>query len=812
MEANTSLTQKLTYPKRPAQLANLRSKDQPVNLIANLMKLQLNSKNIVVHQYSIKVLPEIAQDNYPKLKKIQHSLSRELSKQFGRYIISGYSLFTCKADCSSSVKIATKFEETDYQIVIEQSKNTIDLTNCKGTDPDCIQIKSFIETLIKQIISSNNQLVRFDKGDFFDIQNTKRNERQNGVIMPGFNTAVTITDSGLTFRVNTKNKNLSDKTAYDVMIEKGKKFKGSSLMSELKEFFVGRSLLARYGAHRVYKIDDVSEKTVSTTTINVKTADNITKTISLVEYYKNQYQLTIKDVNQILLVHKKKGAIQVVYLIPELMYLTGLDEEDDSEQQRGNQKRSRPNHLNPSEKMRMINDIQRLLNNTEKKVNLKNPQALMKSPQELKEEWGLQINDYCKFTARVLPPPQLNFNRGESVTCIKNGFSYRKLVNSNGGFPSQSWICITAQRSIDNAKTIIMKLRDIGKRTDVFFDLPEIKAFNSRDLNSFMEEIKTIKFRPEIKIVFIVLNKYIKNYYPSIKQYLNTQAGIPSQCVLEENKSKPDSYFTNVVNQMVVKSGGELYHITLHQFLNQNPTMILGVDCARAKGNKRRYTMTFTYNQFYSRFYSEEKECARGEEEITLQLMLSNAFNFFLKCAPNLVFLFVYRTGGNDRQNDEILRREVPIFKTFVSGKGKGAFREGMTVKMLYLVVNKKNNLKFFKTNPQDGRDLANPDKGTVIDSHVLTPEKYEFYLQPQFVNQGTATPVHFLVLYDEIHMPIEELESITYKQTYYYWNWNGPVREPAALKYAEVCGAYNSKVLKNMPIHEKLKNTPYFI
>ena len=85
----------------------------------------------------------------------------------------------------------------------------------------------------------------------------------------------------------------------------------------------------------------------------------------------------------------------------------------------------------------MINDIQRLLNNTEKKVNLKNPQALMKSPQELKEEWGLQINDYCKFTARVLPPPQLNFNRGESVTCIKNGFSYRKLVNSNGGYASQ---------------------------------------------------------------------------------------------------------------------------------------------------------------------------------------------------------------------------------------------------------------------------------------------------------------------------------------------------------------------------------------
>ena len=48
-------------------------------------------------------------------------------------------------------------------------------------------------------------------------------------------------------------------------------------------------------------------------------------------------------------------------------------------------------------------------------------------------------------------------------------------------------------------------------------------------------------------------------------------------------------------------------------------------------------------------------------------------------------------------------------------------------------------------------------------------------------------------------------------KMTYYYWNWNGPIREPAALKFAEVCSQFNAKVkMDNVP--DKLMHTPYYI
>ena len=98
------------------------------------------------------------------------------------------------------------------------------------------------------------------------------------------------------------------------------------------------------------------------------------------------------------------------------------------------------------------------------------------------------------------------------------------------------------------------------------------------------------------------------------------------------------------------------------------------------------------------------------------------------------------------------------------------------------------------------------------MDTDVVHPDHFEFYLQPQFVNQGTATPVHYHVLYDDTKIPIEALENITYKQTYYYWNWPGPIREPAALKFAEVCNSFTARYMNNEFSQDELRDTPFYI
>ena len=147
-----------------------------------------------------------------------------------------------------------------------------------------------------------------------------------------------------------------------------------------------------------------------------------------------------------------------------------------------------------------------------------------------------------------------------------------------------------------------------------------------------------------------------------------------------------------------------------------------------------------------------------------------------------------------------LFNEELPIIKEFA---------ESIKAKLCYVAVNKKTDLKFFE---KSGSRLENPKSGTCVDTDAVSPDFYEFYLQPQFVNQGTATPVHYHCLFDNTGIPIQVLEDITFKQTFYYWNWPGPIREPAALKFAEVCNSFSSRYLRNEIVRSGLLSTPYYI
>jgi aubergine-like protein len=122
--------------------------------------------------------------------------------------------------------------------------------------------------------------------------------------------------------------------------------------------------------------------------------------------------------------------------------------------------------------------------------------------------------------------------------------------------------------------------------------------------------------------------------------------------------------------------------------------------------------------------------------------------------------------------------------------------------------VNKRTEAKFFEFS---NGNVNNPKEGTVIDNQVVSPGMYEFYIQPQFVNSGTATPTHFHCIQDTTGMPLEILETITYRMCYYYWNWSGAIREPAALKFAEVANKFSSTYLK-AEVRDRLKGCPYYI
>ena len=802
----------IQFAKRPMNDNNLRSKDKPIDLVCNMLLMRFSPGEKKAQQFSVKIEPELAQDNYPLRRKIFRQISHDLRGYYHPYFPAGFTIFTSASNPEARVELTTKVDDTEYKITIEDTKNTLDLSKIRTKTDESLKVKSMIENLIKQIVSHNSGLIKFDNRSFFKLESNVVIANNKETLLPGYGTAACITESGLYLRINDKNKFISGKTAYQKLTEIKNKNKNGSFFEAANDFFSNKSVLATYGSLRVYQICGITkDKNVENTTIPVKQRDGTILDLSLYEYYKQQYKVNITDKAQPLLIEKQRENSNndiVRYLIPELVYLTGMDDELEKEKEKNSRGLGRriigATKLNATKKMEKIRDfIKYLTNQTKSKKYHKGSNGYVDgpSPNDIRKEWGLDFGEFKKLRGRELAPPLIKYNNNHDVKVERGKFRCSEVIKPIS-FGRNEWVCVTTQNLVVTAKQMIQSLIRCSKNLGVHIEETNVEGFNARHSEDFIEELKHIDLNSGKKLVLCVLDEKNKHFYSSIKKYLYEQIGIPSQVIHCKNKTQNLSYYSNVLNQMVVKAGGELYNIVIHPNIQNNPTMIIGIDSSRAGKGKTKIVMTASFSRSLSAFYTQQ--ILVDNVENSLPELFRKALDNFHKIYNTYPhYIFIYRQGGNMKQKQKLYLTELPVIQSFFSSL------KLENLKFNYISVNKKTDLKFFQ---EKGRGYENPQSGTVIDTEVIAPNDYQFYLQPQYVNQGTATPVEYHVLYDTINMPIEDLEKITFFQTFYYWNWPGPIREPAALKFAEVCNGFTSKYLGNEFVNEKLNNTPFYI
>ncbi len=75
----------------------------------------------------------------------------------------------------------------------------------------------------------------------------------------------------------------------------------------------------------------------------------------------------------------------------------------------------------------------------------------------------------------------------------------------------------------------------------------------------------------------------------------------------------------------------------------------------------------------------------------------------------------------------------------------------------------------------------------------------------------ATALPVHYHVVTNTTGMSKKEIEEMTYQQCYSYQGFGGPIKVPAAAKYAEKLAKYMSYTKVKQP-NVKLGNMLHFL
>ncbi len=204
--------------------------------------------------------------------------------------------------------------------------------------------------------------------------------------------------------------------------------------------------------------------------------------------------------------------------------------------------------------------------------------------------------------------------------------------------------------------------------------------------------------------------------------------------------------------------------------------------------------------------YTIPRTCknVKEDKEKTLKEMLIKSFDSLKRGAPHPPnYIILYRKGGNQFQNIQLSQEEIPIFKSALESlmDSSEAIKK-INPQFTYICCNLKSDLKFFEVEQGNPKGIyQNPKSGLCVDNGVTQKGKYEFFIQPQFVNQGCATPTHYEVMHIDQGMakvPIEVIELLSFYLSFYYWTWAGAVRIPGLLKLASTAIEFYDKCLGN--------------
>ena len=806
----------IVYPKRPNRDFNKDKKYIKSRVICNLKQINLGVGAIQVQQYAIHYEPIIADDNYPLKRKIIRQLSKDLKGYFERFAQAGDTIFVFSKNAQEKVSLETKIDEVLYKVTFDRTANKVDCRDINKKTKDNIKIKNFIENVIKNIMMANNYMVRFDKGSFFDYHSAVKLGDFGTKMWSGYSTAVTITESGLFLRVNDKNKLITGKTVYDKFEEirrTMKNMRSEDYRRAITEYLKGKVVIAGYGNFRAYRIGEISfDRDINNTAFEIE-KEGKKESLNIKTYYKRQYNIDIRHEDQPLIIeevprNRRDDENKVVrYLIPELCYLTGVDELNEKDRA-GIITKSK---FQPNEKIQKIEKgFSYLKNPNKKKIKKKEKEIELRSPNEIRMEWGINIGEnFVEVEAQCIPIPELEFGEKTETPKINNGRFRQQKDFRPVNFNHNNCMLITFDNLVNLAKNDCKQMEIAGKNLGVQFNLPKLeKIYNIRE-EGLLNDLRKINYNDGKQIAIVVLDSSTKNLYPIIKNFLYTQGGLTSQFMLHDENKKGGrkkqnlSYYSAVLNQMVVKVKGELFRIRFTDKIASTPSMIIGIDSTMTKEGKK-YVLSASFNRNFNKFYTDFK--VENNNENALDYLIKSALNHFSKVNNSYLpkTIIIYRQGGNEKQTEKIMKFELPkIIKCLEE------YKQDYKPKLTIFGVNKKTDLKFFERCKEGYRNLP---AGTVIDKEVISPDAFEFYLQCPEVDKGTGSPVHFLCLYNNNDdLTINDFEEITYKQSYYYWNWPGPIRIPAALKYAEVANTFCGKNIKGS-IRENLMDSPYFI
>ena len=734
---------------------------------SNLYEIKIN-KEIKLFQNPFHVSPPIGEADTRIREKLFKASGKKLRSIYGDCFISGDSLYSMKKiEEVQTVKCSLHLKgKTEYTIELNkcESERTIKQEDIQR-DP---LTKQFIEMIIRDILHANPKL-EFYKG-LFVLSNQKQKIETDKVSItfyPGFSISFMETDRGNYLNVTLKNKIIQNESVLNY-IKQFKNLNNQDVQKDVKGKLKPRSFKVSY-AKRNYQIDDILfDKNPENTTLNYNG-----KTINLIEYYEEAHKLKIKDKKQPLILVRRtdsKGEPVNLYFVPEFCSLAGLEDEATKDGY-FMKELSKYTKFEPEDRINKTNEFIKLFKEKDKKLS-ENLSAKEKS-----ELYGIEVEPSKElFTAYYMEDTKLIQAGKKEMHSSDRTFKVLEKKNMS------KWLCFYHESNYDDADNLYKTLVKASKAYGLKIAEPEWIEMPKNSTEKKWIETANYYFgngkKRNYDFVVFLLGKNDR-IYAQLKKHSLCTNGYVSQVVKARSIQKKGamSVCSKILLQINAKLGGVSYETLIDKSVAERKLMVIGVDSSHVKSQGTGVAMVATINDSFTDFYNKEEIIQEENNKEQLQYCVSSfieeaieAYKKNNKEKPKGII--IYRQGVSLQQK-EYLKTEIRQIDETCKTKD---------VLYYYILVNTKTNFKFFE---KSNKGYFNPASGLLIIDGVTNRNFFEFFIQPQEVNQGSATPTCFHVAYGNLDFP-EMIPKFTFDLCHIYSNWQGPVRIPNALKAAE--------------------------
>ncbi|KAK9284381.1 hypothetical protein L1049_023552 [Liquidambar formosana] len=428
---------------------------------------------------------------------------------------------------------------------------------------------------------------------------------------------------------------------------------------------------------------------------------------------------------------------------------------------------------------------------------------------------GIKIDkQLTQVDGRILEAPKLKV--GNSEDCIpRNGrwnFNNKTLLNP---IHIKQWAVVNFSARCDTSY-LSRELINCGMKKGIHIERPHTlveeepqarRASPVERVERMFDRIKP-KFSTAPQFLLCVLpeRKNSDLYGPWKKKSLSDY-GVVTQCISPSKIN--DQYLTNVLLKINSKLGGinsllAIEHSSRVPLINDIPTMILGMDVSHGSPGRSdvpsvaavvgsRYWPLISRYRAAVRTQSPKvemidslyKPLANGEDDGIMRELLKDFYQTSKGRKPKQIIVF--RDGVSESQFNQVLNIELEqIIKAYQH------LGEADVPKFTVIVAQKNHHTKLFQAGAPE-----NVPPGTVVDTKIVHPRNYDFYMCAHAGMIGTSRPAHYHVLLDEIGFSPDDMQNLIHSLSYVYQRSTTAISIVAPICYAHLAAQQMGQFMK---------------